>query len=90
MQGKDNNNLIFAQMKVVEYLKIGRELLKLMSSFDLRCDDYKHIEMYDEYIRMKKEGEKTDYILAVLSSKFGLSESTIKRVVRRLSKEVKN
>ncbi len=75
-------------MKAVEFLKLGSELLKLMSNFGLRCDDYKHIEMYDEYIRMKNEGEKTDYILAVLSSRYGLSESTIKRIVRRFSKEV--
>lgn len=76
-------------MKVVEFLKIGRELLKLMSSFDLRCDDWKHIELYDEYAVMRSQGEKVDYILSVLSGKYKLSESTVKRIVRRFSKEVK-
>lgn len=77
-------------MKVVEFVKIGKDFLKLMSSFDLRCNDFKHIEMYDEYMSMRDKGEKVDYILTVLSEKYKISESTIKRVVRRLSKEVNN
>jgi hypothetical protein len=76
-------------MKVVEYLKIGREFLKLMSSFGLRRDDYLHIELYEEYAMMRGSGEKVDYILCVLSEKYGLSESTVKRIVKRLSMEVK-
>ena len=76
-------------MKVVEFLKIGQEMLKLMSLFDLRRDDYKHIELYEEYMVLRGEGEKVDYIFATLSSKYNVSESTIKRIVKRLSKEVK-
>ena len=76
-------------MKVVEFLKIGREMLKTMSAFDLKRDDYRHIELYEEYARMRGEGEKVDYILYLLAQKYKLSESTIKRVVKRLSKEVR-
>ena len=76
-------------MKVVEYLKIGREFLQLMSNFDLRRDDYQHIELYEEYMMLRGKGEKVDYILSILSNKYTLSESTIKRIVKRLSKEVK-
>ena len=88
-QGKGNKYLTFAKMKVVEILKLGREFLKLLSSFDLRCDDYKHIELYEEYVKMRRDGDKVDYILYLLSEKYNLSESTVKRIVRRLSKEVK-
>jgi hypothetical protein len=76
-------------MKVVEFLKMGREFLKLMSSFDLKRDDYQYIELYEEYARMRCEGEKVDYILNFLSVKHKLSESTIKRVIKRFSKEVR-
>ena len=75
-------------MKVVEYLKIGREFLKLMSNLGLMRDDYQHIELYEEYMVMRGEGEKVDYILSILSNKYKLSESTVKRIVRRFSKEV--
>ena len=89
MQGKDSTIFNFAQMIAVEYLKIVKELLKLMSKCGLRCDDYKHVELFEEYSRMRDKGDKTDYILAILSSKYHISESTIKRIVKRLRKEVK-
>lgn len=76
-------------MKSVEFLKIAREMLKLMSANDLRREDYKHIELYDDYTHLRGEGEKVEYILSVLSSRYKLSESTIKRIVRRFSREVR-
>ena len=77
-------------MKVVDFLKLSREFLKLMSILDLKRDDYKHIELYEDYAIMRGEGEKVEYILHVLSNRYKLSESTVKRIVKRLSKEVKN
>ena len=76
-------------MKVIDYLKIGREFLKKMSNIDLRRDDYLHIELYEEYMRMRYDGDKVDYILRVLADRYRLSESTVKRIVRRFSQEVK-
>lgn len=76
-------------MKVVDYLKIGSEFLKLMSILDLKRDDYQRIDLYEEYMMMRGEGEKVDYILCYLSNKYKISESTVKRIVKRLSKEVK-
>lgn len=76
-------------MKAVEFLKIGRVLLKTMSILDLRRDDYIHIELYEEYAEMRREGEKSDYVLSYLANKYKVSESTIKRVVKRFSKEVR-
>lgn len=77
-------------MKAVEFLKLTREILKLMSALELKRDDYKNIELYEEYMKMRGEGNKVDYILAHLSIRYNLSESTIKRVIKRLSKEAKS
>lgn len=84
-----NKLIVKLHMKVIEYLKIGREFLKLMSILDLRRDDYQHIELYEDYMKMRYDGDKVDYILRVLSDRYGLSESTVKRIVRRFSQEVK-
>ena len=75
-------------MKGLEILQIGREMLKLMSNHDIRCTDYKHIGMCEEYAEMRKKGYKVDYILRYLSERYKLSESTIKRVIKRLLQEV--
>lgn len=75
-------------MKATEILKIGHEILKLMSELDLRVDDYKFLGMKADYDRMRNNREKVDYINAFLSYKYKVSESTVKRIIRRLSKEV--
>ena len=87
--GKGTTFLVIFVMTVIEFLKLGIGIMKLMSACDLKRDDWKHIALYDEYTEMRKEGEKVDYILTLLSQKYNLSESTIKRVVKRLSQEVR-
>ena len=76
-------------MKAVEILKIGHELLKCMSELDLRVDDYRYLSLKSEYDGMRAAGEKVDFIHACLAEKYKVSESTVKRIVRRLSKEVR-
>ena len=75
-------------MKAIELLKVGTERLKLMSQFGLRRDDYQYVRMFEEYTRRRMEGEKVDAILYDLADRFKISESTLKRVVRRLGGEV--
>ena len=75
-------------MKVIEILKLSESLLKAMSSFDLRQNDWKYIAMYEEYRSLRDRGIKYAYVLAELSDKYGISESTLKRIVKRFSKTV--
>ena len=75
-------------MKVVKILEIGRDLLKFVSDNELRYDDYRFIGMYYEYEYRRTQHEKYDIIVSSLSGKYKVSESTVKRVIRRLSKEV--
>ena len=75
-------------MKVVELVKISMEALKMMSNSGIKTEDWQHIEMYEEYEDMRKNCEKFRYIMAYLAEKYNTSESTIKRVVKRLSREV--
>lgn len=75
-------------MKAVNILRIGNELLKMMSLYDLRVGDYKYIEMYSEYVKERKNHVKYDAIIFHLSQKYGISESSVKRLIRRLDREV--
>ena len=76
-------------MKLIELLKLCKNLLKFMSENDLKAEDYKYVSMYEKYVDMRNNGDKVDYILLCLSNEYKLSESTIKRIIRRLSKEAK-
>jgi Mor family transcriptional regulator len=75
-------------MKVCELLAFNRELLGRMISAGIRPDDYKHVELYNEYTAMKGRGEKVTYIIAHLSDKYKLSERFIYAFVSRMKKDI--
>lgn len=76
-------------MKVVELVKISSEAMKVMSDSGIRTEDWRFVRMYEEYVEMRQRNEKFRYVVAVLAEKYKVSESTVKRMVCRLAKEVK-
>ncbi len=76
-------------MKANELVKVISKILKAMSESGLRVSDYEYVEMYEEYVIMRSMGEKYDYVVKVLSDRYRISESTIRRIIKRFEKEVK-
>ena len=74
-------------MKVIELLKLNRELLTICRSAGIRLDDVRYIELYNDYSRLLAEGEKITYIVAALSDKYGMCERTVYDLIRRLKAE---
>lgn len=66
-----------------------RDLAKNMSEIGIKMDDYKYIGLCQEYNELVKNGEKREYARAVLSKKYSVSESTVFRIISRLSKPIK-
>lgn len=75
-------------MNCAELMKINSKMMELMSKFGIRVSDYQFVELYDEYQKMKREGEKYWYTITHLSEKYKVSESSVKRLIRKLSREV--
>lgn len=76
-------------MKAVELVKISRNALEMMSKFDIKQNDWQFVPMYEEYLAMRQKREKFRYVLAYLAEKYSLSENSVRRVIRRLGREVK-
>ena len=76
-------------MKAVELVKISKEMMKLMSKYDIKLNDWQYVKMYEEYTDMRRRREKFRYIIAHLAEVYNISESSVKRAIRRLSEEVK-
>ena len=74
-------------MKLAELVKIGAEMLKMMSENDVKLNDWKYVDMYEEYVLMRAEGVKYRAVIAILSEKYNVSEATVERVVRRFRKD---
>ena len=70
-------------MKVIEILKLNRELLNICRAVGIRMDDVRYIELYNDYNRLLAEGEKTSYIVAALAEKYGVCERKVYDLIRR-------
>ena len=70
-------------MKIIEIVKINRELLRNLHIAGVRMDDTNYIDLYTEYKRMLKEREKVSYIVAVLAVKYAISERKVYGLIKR-------
>lgn len=64
-------------MKVIEILKLSRELLKFCCDAGIRLDDIRYIDLFNDYNRLLADGEKITYIVAALAEKYGVCERTV-------------
>ena len=69
-------------------LKINLNQVKIMSKCGLSVDDVRYIPMYEEYLSLRREGVPKERIYQHFGSKYHVSESTVKRVIKRFSSRV--
>jgi len=75
-------------MKVVELIRASSSLLSILADANVMTSDVKYLCMYDDYCRMKSEGHKIIYIVAMLSDVFDISERTVYNVINKFEKEI--
>ena len=76
-------------MKVIEILKLGRNMLETLHEACIKLSDFEHIAMYDEYVSMIEEGLKKCYIVAFLSEKYEISERKVYYVIKKFETDCK-
>ena len=69
-------------------LKINLNQVKIMSKCGLSVDDIRYIPMYEEYLSLRREGVPKERIYQHFNSSYHVSESTVKRVIKRFSRRV--
>lgn len=75
-------------MKLYELLDFNKELLKRLCSAGIKPEDYKYADLFADYERLNREGEKKTYIVAMLADKYGISERKVYSVINHLSQEL--
>lgn len=66
-------------------LKLNLNQVETMSKCGLSVDDARYVPMYEEYLSLRREGVPKERIYQHFRGKYHVSESTVKRVVKRLS-----
>lgn len=72
-------------MKVIELLKLSRESLKLMSENGIKLDDFKFLDVYEEFLCMRRNRVKYQVAIKSLAQENKVSERTLGRILKRLS-----
>ena len=62
-------------------------MLKTLHAAGIKAEDYKWLALYHEYTEMKRQGEKTTYVVAVLAGRYGVCERKVYKVVRAMEHE---
>lgn len=75
-------------MKAYELLILNKSLLQMMGDASLDVGDVKYIPVYQEYVRLSKEGHKKTYIMQYLSDEYNIAERTIYRIIDKFSSKV--
>ena len=75
-------------MTKYELLKSASTLLRLVAKNNIKPADADYIALYDDYVRMKAEGQKYEFIVYYLSDQYGVSETTVWRIVKRMEQPI--
>lgn len=76
-------------MTVFEALSFNKELLKRLALIGLKPDDYKYIDLYGEYEKLYKNGEKVTYIVSFLALKYTISERKVYMIIKLFKSDCK-
>lgn len=72
-----------------ELLKMTESLMQTIVRNKIDVKDVKYLQLYADFVRLKKEGHKIGYVVIYLSSQYECSEATVYRVINRMKSEVK-
>jgi len=75
-------------MTQYEYMKMSESVLKVAVGSNMNVADVKHLELYEEYRRLKADGLKVTYIVDYLQEQYGVPVASIYRLVKRMSREI--
>ena len=74
-------------MKIYEILSLNAELLEKLHRFGINTDDYKSVEIFNEYRKMKACGDKVTYIVAELSRRYNICERRVYKIISKMEKD---
>lgn len=75
-------------MKIYELLQFNKEFLKRLCFAGIKPEDYRYADLFADYERLSRDGEKKTYIVATLADKYGISERKVYSVISYLSREL--
>lgn len=73
---------------VYDIIKANADVLRELTSAGVAIEDYKNIELFEDFERLRADGLKTAYIVDYCCRQYQLSERSVWRVVRRFRTQI--
>lgn len=77
-------------MTVYEALKLCGGVIEELENKGINPSDHKYVELFEDYRKALKRGEKVSYIVAVLAERYSVSERNVYGIVKRLGNDCKD
>ena len=74
-------------MKMTDMLKMTAPVLKMLSRHGVFMDDWKYVEAYEQFRRMREIGVKYDEAIRIVAEETSFKARTLERAFKRLRKE---
>jgi len=75
-------------MKAHKVLSLAQPMLETLFSAGINPKDVQYLDLFNEYVRLKKEGHKITYIEAYLCEEFNIRKTKFYKLVKQLDSEV--
>ena len=75
-------------MKAHEIINFCKPFVEKILTTGINLNDIQYLDLYNDYVRMKKEGHKVTYLVAYLSEQYEVSERKVYQLVRSFESEV--
>ena len=76
-------------MTVFDLIKVYEGPINVLNDANVNLSDVRYIKLFNQYLRMKKEGHKLTYIVAFLVDEYSVGQATVYRIIEKFSKPVK-
>lgn len=76
-------------MTKYELIKSVASVLAVLAENNINVADYRYVQLFEDYQRLKSEGHKYDYIVYYLSTQYECGVTTVWRIVKRLQESVR-
>mgnify|MGYP001133025081 FL=1 len=71
-----------------ELLIMNRSMVEVLLANHININDVQNLQIYEQFMEMKKQGHKVTYITVFLAHKYGMTDIGIYKIIKRLSRSV--
>jgi len=69
-------------------VKFNEQVLKSLSGMGIKLEDAEYVSMFEAYLNMSQMDIKVGVIYDTLAKEYGISVSTVKRIIGRLKQTI--